>query len=199
VRHLTRLLLLYAALALAACSGVETMDELPKTDGLRHPLLGAPHVSVVVPKGLDVVQPLTWLWQTEDGPILLTVRREQEPADGMNAGLDREIRALEQGGQAELADDRAVQLGDLEGRVVEATTVRKDQPPTSAWLMVCVAEDGMYVLTVAGPASAIKDRRPELLAFIESLRIASPADRPSPPPQAPVPDLVEPPTAVTPP
>ncbi len=197
MRFFSRFLQLLAALTLTACSGTDVVPELAKTDGLRHPLLGAPHASVIVPKGLDVAAPLTWLWPSNDGPILLTVRRQQEPGDGMNAQLDRVIRTMQEGGEADVMGDSIVQLGDLEGRLVEATTLRKQDPPTSLWLMLCVAEDGMYALTVAGPTGVIKDRRKELRAFMESLRIVSP--QPQPPGQSPpVPDLVEPPTAETP-
>ncbi len=199
MRHVSRLqgLLFTLLLACVACSGAETAAELPKTDGQRHVLLGAPHASVIVPKGLDVAAPLTWVWQTNDGAILLTVRRQQEPPDGMNAQLDHVIRQMQQGGEADLMGDRSVQLGDLEGRLVEATTLRKADPPTSLWLMLCVAEDGMYALTVAGPTVALKERRKELLQFVESLRIASPQDHTAVPTQ-PVPDLVAPPDAETP-
>ena len=189
--------LMALTLLLTACSGAETTPDLPKTDGTRHSLLGAPHVSVIVPKGLDVAAPLTWVWQTPDGPILVTVRRQQEPQDGMNAELDREIRKMQEGGDADVMGDRMVPLGDLEGRLVEATTTRKQDPPNSLWLLLCVAEDGMYALTVAGPTVAVKDRRSELLAFMESLRIVSPQP-PAPQPAAAVPDLVEPPPAATP-
>jgi hypothetical protein len=181
----------------AACSGAETAPDLPKTDGQRHVLLGAPHASVIVPKGLEVAAPLTWVWQTNDGGILLTVRRQQEPPEGMNVQLDHVIRQMQQGGEADLMGDRIVQLGDLEGRLVEATTLRKADPPTSLWLMLCVAEDGMYALTVAGPTVAIRDRRKDLLMFVESLRVASPQDRVSQPQQV-VPDLVLPPDDVSP-
>ncbi len=190
-------LLMALALVLPACSGAETTPDMPKTDGLRHSLLGAPHASVIVPKGLETAAPLTWLWPTNDGPILLTVRRQQEPPEGMNAQLDHVIREMQQGGDADLMGDRVVQLGDLEGRLVEATTLRKQDPPTSLWLMLCVVEDGMYALTVAGPTGAIKDRRKELLTFVESLRVAMPSER-GPQGEKPVPDLVEPPIALTP-
>ena len=63
--------------------------------------------------------------------------------------------------------------------------------------LLCVAEDGMYALTVAGPAVAIKDRRKQLLTFVESLRITPPQERGARH-DAPVPDLVEPPLAATP-
>ncbi len=198
MRQLNRLWPWLLLFALAACSGPEVLVELPKTDGMRHPLLGAPHVSVVVPKDMEVVQPLTWAWRTVDGPIVLTVRRQQEPADGMNAELDREIRKMQEGGEADLMGDATLQLGDLEGRLVEATTLRKADPPTTLWLMLCVAEDGMYALTVAGPTGGIKDRRVELLAFMHSLRIVPPQERTGQPAAPQVPDLVEPPADATP-
>jgi hypothetical protein len=186
------------ALLFLGCSGAEITQELPRTDGERHPLIGAPHASVIVPKGLEVAAPLTWVWRIPEGPILLTVRRQQEPQDGMNAQLDREIRKMQEGGDADVMADRTLPLGDLEGRLVEATTLRKEDPPTSLWLLLCVAEDGMYALTIAGPTGAIKDRRKELTAFIESLRVL-PVQNVLPQPQpAPVPDLVEPPMAATP-
>lgn len=192
-------LVLTLLLALTACSGAETVPDLPKTDGQRHALLGAPYASVIVPKGLDVAAPLTWLWPSNDGALLLTVRRQQEPVDGMNAELDRVIRKMQEGGEADVMGDRIVPLGDLEGRLVEATTLRNVDPPTSLWLMLCVAEDGMYALTVAGPTGVIKDRRKDLLTFVESLRVNVPqvpaSERPTP---ASVPDLVEPPSDVSP-
>ena len=191
--------LLVVLLLLTGCSGADTVSDLPKTDGERHPLIGAPHASVIVPKGLDTAAPLTWVWHAPEGPILLTVRRQQEPLDGMNAQLDREIRKMQEGGDADVMADRTLPLGDLEGRLVEATTLRKEDPPTSLWLLLCVAEDGMYALTIAGPTGAIKDRRKELTAFMESLRVL-PVQTTLPQQQkrAPVPDLVEPPMALTP-
>lgn len=196
VPRILRTLTLLASL-LTACSGADTSPELLKTDGQRHSLLGAPQASVIVPKDLDVAAPLTWLWQTTEGPILLTVRRQQEPQDGMNAELDREIAKMQQGGDADVMADRKLPLGDLEGRLVEATTLRKDDPPASLWLLLCVAEDGMYALTVAGPSGAIRERRKELTAFMESLRVMS-APQPAPQAAAPVPDLVEPPPVASP-
>ena len=190
-------LLLLGSLTLAACSGAgPVVLDLPRTDGERHPLLGAPHASVAVPKDLEVVAPLTWVWQTPDGPLLLGVRRNQEPREGMHAALDREIRQMQAGGEADVMADHLVQLGDLEGRLVEATTTKKDAPPTALWLLLCGAEDGLYALSVAGPTVAMGERRKDLQAFLTSLRVATP-----PPPPAPragtVPDLVAPPPAAS--
>ena len=188
-----RLLLLVALLSgMMGCSGAEVM-EYPHADGERHSIVGAPNASIIVPKECEIYAPTTWVWPTPEGPILLTLRSQQEPAEGMDAYLDKEIRATLAGGEVGLAEDKRVMVGDLEGRLLEVNTLRKQDEPTSLWMVVTVAEDGMYTTGVAGPLVAMKDRKAALRAFQLSLRVAVPTDKTELHQKPTAPDLVPPP------
>lgn len=175
---------------LGACSAPTTQAK--HADGQRHPVPGAVRATVVVPAEAEIVAPTTWMWPSKDGPILLTVRRQPEPNEGANPFLDREIKKLQAGGEIGIAGDRRVPLGDLEGRLIEATTLLKEETPTALWQLVCVAEEGMYTVTVAGPLLAMQERREKLQGFLKSLRVGLPEEVPVK--HEAVVELVEPPT-----
>lgn len=171
---------------------------MPRTDGERHSVVGAPHASLVVPKDCEIYDATTWVWTTGEGPILLTLRRQLEPPEGMDAYLDKEIRTVLAGGEVGLSGDTRVNVGDLEGRLLEFNTLRKQVEPTTMWLLVTLAEDGMYTTGVAGPLVAVKDRQKALRAFQLSLRVSAPAERIELHQQPNAPDLVPPPGEVRP-
>lgn len=167
-----------------ACSG-KTLVDLPVTTGGRRTLPAAPG-SVEVPPGLRIVDPQTWALPLPDGKVIgLRLQRLPDPDGGAMAQVDKLIRQMEKTGQAGVERDAVVQLGDLEGRLVQAVDLGKEDPQ-ALWLVVAVAEDGVYTASVAGPATEVRSRRGMLEGFLLSLRVPVPGRVPAPAPADPL-------------
>ena len=150
--------------------------------GERVPIEGT-SASIVVPRGYAKLDAGTWGLELERGrAVLLKVQRVPEPEIGAQTYVDQIVAAMHSQGNEDLERDEAVTLGDLRGRLLEAVELRGNEP-ASLWLVVLVAEDGMYTATVAGPAVEVRSKRAELEAFLTSLRVPLPsgATRPEPP------------------
>lgn len=174
----------------AACSGaqVASVDQLPKADGQRHTLPGS-RASIVIPKDFRIADATTWIWPLgQERNVIVHVQRAQEPEMGAMAWLDKTVADMEKQGAAGVERDQRVLLGDLDGRLLEAIELRS-KPPNALWQLMTVAEDGMWTVTAAGPADALRQRRTVVEAFLLSLRIEAPDGGRRLPQQAPEHDL----------
>lgn len=193
-----RLLVLSLLLtSLSACGGPQGVGRSSvRTDGSRIGLPGM-RASVQVPKGFEVVDDRTWVQKLgQDRGVILRVHQQPEPPEGADRHVDKLIQDLEKQGEAGVETDRTVPLGDLDGRLVQAIELRR-RPPAALWLVVAVAEDGLYTVSVAGPADELRKRRTEFEGFLQSLRVLQPAGPPVPR-DKPIEDDLLPPEGVTP-
>lgn len=165
-------LILLLVAVLCACGAAQGRNK--QADGTRHTVAGT-RVSVEVPKGYLIGEGMNWGSATPEGAILLTVRRQAEPAEGMKAYADQYIKQTQKSGLADIEYDKTVPLGDLEGRLIQAIELNRDHP-AAIWLMLTLAEDGLYAAAASGPAAALLVRRQELETFLKSLRIEAPND-----------------------
>lgn len=144
-----------------------------------------------------MLDPQTWalpLGSADPVPgqaLFLRLQVTPEPEGGATAHVNRLLADIERQGQAGVLRDQVVALGDLDGRLIEAAdlppTTRGQGNPQALWLVVVVAEDGMYTASATGPAAELKARRPLLEAFLLSVRVAAPGGKPRPQPVAPDP------------
>jgi len=186
-------LILLLVAVLCACGAAQSGTK--QADGARHTVAGT-RVSIEVPKGYLIGEGMNWGTDTPQGGILLTVRRQAEPAEGMKAYADQYIKQTQKSGLADIEYDKTVPLGDLEGRLIQAIELNRDHP-AAIWLMLALAEDGLYAAAASGPAAALLVRRQELETFLKSLRIAAPTDPKAAPKKDPFAE-VDLPQAVTP-
>lgn len=185
------------ALVLACCLGCSAPQVAPPeiATGER---IGIPGTSatIAVPRGFARIDPLSWGMEVENGRVvLLRVQRAEEPAAGAEAHVDDLVAEINRLGQEGIERDEHVALGDLQGRMIQAVELRGEEP-ASLWLVIVIAEDGMYTASAVGPATDVRRMRPELERFLMSLRVplAAPSLQRSP---APVVDPlgIEPPAA----
>lgn len=177
---MTRRAPLLLCLVLLACGGAAPRADAPvSATATRRSVTGAPgHVEI--PAGYAAAGPMTWTRKTAQGPVILHVAVQSEPAEGADAELDRRLRALEREGEAGVERDERITLGDLDARLVHTVTLRA-APPLGLWLVVTAAEHGMYVVSAAGPRAALRAHQPEIEGFLRSLRVPPPAPpRPEP-------------------
>jgi hypothetical protein len=184
----------------SACTAAPVVDTAPVADGQRVtvPIGTLNQVSLEPPKGARRLDPQTWLWSSgPDQAVVLRVQQNPEPEGGTTAYVDRQLAVIHEGGDAGVERDERMQLGDLEARRVHAVELRK-QPPAALWLVIATAEDGMFVISAAGPRDLLRTRSRELDAFLASVRILPPAaaERVAAPYAAPADDIA-PPAAVS--
>lgn len=163
-------------LALGLCAACSAPQQVPPqlATGERVPIPDTA-ASIVVPRGFAKLDDGTWGIEVDRGrAVVLKVQRAAEPEVGAQAHVDRLIADMHRQGNEDLERDELVPLGDLQGRMLQAVELRGEEP-ASLWLMVVVAEDGMYTATVAGPALELRRKRQELEGFLKSLRIPLPA------------------------
>lgn len=112
---------------------------------------------------------------SQGGQIIALLSIEIHPLgdrDG-DAALDARLEAIRRSGIAGIVVDEQVELGDLDGRLVEAIDLIGAR--RSGLLLVAVeAEPGLVIAQVVAPAEVIKHARAELVAALTSLRIAAP-------------------------
>ncbi len=164
-------------LVILGCSGAQVLtpvpEDLPKADGQRHSLANS-RASLQAPVPFRVVDATTWVLPLAPGSgILVHVQRVQEPAEGAMGHLDKMIADLQRQGEADVERDEKILLGDLDGRFVRALELRA-KPAKGLWMVVTVAEDGMYTVTAAGPLTALRERQALLESFLLSLRVDPP-------------------------
>ncbi len=179
--------LLISLLLALQCACGAAQGAARHADGKRHAVAGT-KVSVEVPAGYLIGEGMNWGSDTPQGAILLTVRRQAEPAQGLKAYADQYIQQTQKSGLADIEYDKIVPLGDLEGRLIQAIELNRDNP-AAIWLMLTLAEDGLYAAAASGPAAALLVRRQELETFLKSLRIDAPSDPKGPPKADPFVDV----------
>ena len=186
-----------SALTLACCLGCSAPQVLPPeiATGDRVGIAGT-SATIAVPRGFSRIDAQSWGLEVEHGRVvLLRVQRAEEPPAGAEAHVDDLVAEINRLGQEGIERDEHVALGDLQGRMIQAVQLRGEEP-ASLWLMVLVAEDGMYTASAVGPASDIRRLRPELETFLKSLRVPLPAPSLQRAPAPAVDPLeIEPPTA----
>lgn len=160
-----------------ACSGgqvlTDSAEDLPKADGQRHSIANS-RASIQPPVEFRVVDATTWVLPlSREAGILVHLQRAQDPAEGAMAHLDKVIADLQKQGEADVERNESITLGDLDGRFVQALELRA-KPAKALWMVVTVAEDGMYTVTAAGPVAALRERQALLESFLLSLRVDPP-------------------------
>lgn len=184
----------------AGCSSAQQLDDLPRSDGGRVlvPIGELVQVTVTPPKGSRVVDFQTWINPLgQDRVLLYRVWRGPTPEGGAQAAVDRALADIGREGQAGVERDDRVYLDDLEARLVRVTDL-KGQPPTSLWMILAEAEDGLYTASVLGQLDDVRKAEKENIAFLKSLRILAPVGAPRTPRPARPEDDLAPPTDATP-
>lgn len=174
---LYRLSIAVAVACTAACSTPVTGEPGVMSDGKRvHVPIGMVNqLSLEPPKGARRLDAQTWLWSFgANRTVVLRAQQNAEPEGGAMAYVDRQIAEMNQGGEAGVERDETLLLGDLEARRVDAVELRQ-KPPTSLWLVIATAEDGMFVISAAGPRDEMRAHSQELDAFLRSVRILAPS------------------------
>jgi hypothetical protein len=161
------IVLLLHALAAFACAGPAANSD--KATGDRVDIGPA---SVVPPKGWRKLETLGWMLPLDEyRALVLRVNRIQEPDQGADAHVDQLLADVRKSGTADVEADRNVMLGDLDGRLIQ-TVETQGSDPQALWLIVALAEDGLYTASAVGPAAEMHKRRTEIEAFLLSLRVA---------------------------
>ncbi len=195
------LLHLFVALAMAlqlGCSGADTLDDRPTADGQRLtvPIGLTNQVTAIPPKGAKRLDVQTWVQQLgQERAIIYRVNREARPERGLQAAVDAALAEIGKTGQGGVERDEPLQLGDLDARHVRATDL-KGTPPTSLWMVLAEAEDGLYSAVVLGQLDDMRKFEKQNMEFLSSIRILDALGAPVPRSQ-PADDL-DPPDAATP-
>ncbi len=196
-RILPTALVLLVALLLG-CSSPDTLDDRPVADGQRLtvPIGLTNQATVIPPKGTKRIDLQTWVQQLgQDRLLLYRVHRAAAPEGGLQSAVDAALSELGKQGQGGVERDSTLVLGDLDARHIRATDL-KANPPTSLWMVLTEAEDGLYTALVLGQLDDVRKFEQQNMDFLTSLRIltaqGAPAARPQPaddltPPDAPTP------------
>jgi len=163
-------------LVLIGCTACSAAQQVPPqlATGERVPIEGTT-ASIVVPRGFAKLDEGTWGIEVDRGrTIVLKVQRTMEPVSGAQAHIDHLVADMHRQGNEDLERDAWVPLGDLQGRMLQVVELRGEEP-ASLWLIVLVAEDGLYTATATGPAVELRSKRLELEGFLKSLRVPLPA------------------------
>lgn len=175
-----------AALLLAAstlaCTGPQVATEAELDDahfaaGEVQQVRGEP-ITLAVPKGFERASDHGWLAKVRGRPVaaLRVDVVRPVPEQGMDAILDQRVREIRKAGVAGVLRDERVELGDLDGRLVEAVELVGDH--RSALVLVATeTEDALVTATLALPATMLKREGEMLRAALRTLRVAAPSRR----------------------
>ena len=175
-------LLAILAAGITACGGPTIVSEAQLDDvhfvaGEKQQVRGEP-ITLLVPKPFERAADHGWVAKLNGTPFALLrvdVLRPL-PEQGMDAILNQRVRAIRKAGVAGVLRDERVQLGDLDGRLIEAVELVGDR--REALLLVATeTEDGLVTATLALPATMLKREGDVLRAALRSLRVAVPSQR----------------------
>ncbi len=162
---------------LSACSGgtqvVHKLDpDKIKLGKPRHQAVRGTKASLEVPEGFERVADRVWAVKQRGGLVMvLNVVRTPAPKGGLEIWLRMRIQAVQRSGQAGITRNDAVELGDLDGRYVEAVEV-VGQHRRALFLVAAETEDGVYVASVYMPVSLYKRFGAAVATTVKSLRVA---------------------------
>ena len=185
-------------LALLGCSAPEN-PPLELSDGKRVLVpIGDRNVVTVEPiAGAGIADGQTWaLLLGQSRALVLRVYRAPEPEGGGDKYVDSLLAALGKSGQADVEGDVRIKLGDLDARLVKAVELR-NKPALALWMVIAVAEDGLYTASVYGERDVIVEKTKEVEGFLRSLRIDNRDGSPVRPARKMDGDDVEPPAELT--
>ncbi|MEY3012001.1 MAG: hypothetical protein RIT45_736 [Pseudomonadota bacterium] len=167
--------------AATACGAVQTtptpldVDKITVERGERSSIPGT-GASLEIPKPFERKADRVFVLQHRGQVVaLLTVELHQLGDQDPEAVIDKRIEAVRRSGMAGILRDERVELGDLDGRLIEAIDLVGAQ--RNAMLLVAVeSERGLVLAQIVAPVALLKARRAPLEAALRSLRVASPRE-----------------------
>lgn len=128
-------------------------------------------VSIDIPAGFERKKPL--IWALDAGGVrhaFLWLERRAKPDQGVEAWLNKSAADLGRFGMAGIIRRQPVEIGDLQGQIVEAITLVGQQRHAVMQLVV-EAEDGMYLVSILGTIDAMRRNHKAFDAALRSFRI----------------------------
>ncbi len=180
-RRLLRAALGLFWIATTACGAVQTastpldVEKIQVEAGERRSIPGT-GASIEIPKPFERKADRVFVLQHRGQVVaLLTVELHELGEQDPEALVDKRLEAVRRSGMAGVLRDERVELGDLDGRLIEAIDLVGAQ--RNAMLMVAVeSERGLVLAQIVAPLALLKARREPLEAALRSLRVASPRE-----------------------
>jgi hypothetical protein len=167
-----------AALAMlcsqTACGTVAVLAPEPTLKPGQRTSIPGTQMSLEIPKPFKRHDDRTWVVRQDDQiHTVMRVVVQKKPKGNVDSWIDQRIVSVGRGGQAGILRNETVTLGDINGRLIVAQDLRGTSR-NGLMQMVAQAEDGLYVVTFAGPVSILHKHGALLVKALSSVRVASP-------------------------
>ncbi len=157
-----------------ACGAVAVVAPEPTLQPGQRTSIPGMRLSLEIPKPFKRHDDRTWV--VRQGDQVHTVMRvavQKRPEGNVDSWIDQRIVSVGRSGQAGILRNETVKLGDIDGRLI----VAQDLHGTSRnglMQMIAQAEDGLYVVTFAGPVSILRKHGALLVKALRSIEVPSP-------------------------
>ncbi len=130
--------------------------------------------SLQIPVSIKRRADRVWSLKQHDGLVLLlNVQRLRRPDEGMEVWLRRRLELVQRTGRASLIRNEPVELGELDGRYLEAVDLL-GRDRKVLYQVVVEGEDGLYLASLYAPLSLHKSHGDALRKTVRSLRVQAP-------------------------